>query len=273
MRFTSRESALVSLVLFAALVGAIPTLAIASDSKDEEQKISFDQLPEQVQKAVKLATKGGKIEKVERETENGKTLYEIAVEVKGGEIEMLYNDQGILVGIEVEEADEDEEHEKSAKHDDDDDEDEKDDKEEVVAKVKFEDIPSAARDAIKAKAEGTAITEVEAITEDDVTVYEAAWMDKDVKQEVTVTKSGEVLSFEASLNADQLPKGLQDLAKKFGSGHKLKAERKTIVVYELEFEDDGKEVELYADAAGRVVEIDIVDRDDADDHEEHHDKD
>lgn len=260
-------------------------------SESQEEAISLEQLPKRVREAVKLSTKGGDLEKAEKKSTDGKAVYEIEAEVEGGTVELIFNGDGQLIGIEVTEADEgDEDGEKaegkdeevghdaeagkkkgaqksSAKEDDEGREEEHDDDEagaEVSQNISIDKVPVAAREAISKRAGDAKLVGVEAITEAGATVYEAAWMKGDVKREVTVSKNGDVISEESSLSFKELPKAIQAKAKKFAGDSELKLERKSVVLYELEIVKSGKAVEVYVDASGREVSIEL-----GDDDEEH----
>ncbi len=271
---------------------AAPLQSQAQEKKSEssEEVITLEQLPKQVREAVKLATTGGDIEKVEKETSGGKTVYEVEAEVEGGTVELTFNGNGQLIGIEVAEADdegddeeagnEEDEHraeagkkgaQKSpAKDDDDEDEGEDEDEDEdhagaeVSKDISIDKVPQAAREAIGKRAGDAKLVGVEAITEAGATVYEAAWMKGQIKREITVSANGDVISEESSLSLAELPKALQAMAKQFAIGGELKLERKSVVLYELEVVKQGKTDEIYVDAAGREVSIEL-----GDDDEEH----
>ena len=283
-----------------ALVMPLLSQAEEKESESSEEVITFEQLPKRVREAVKMATSGGEIEKIEKEISNGKTAYDVEVEVEGGTVELTYNDKGQLIGIEVADTDngdnddegddrdddrdddgdddgDDKHHaeagkkgveKSSAKGDDDegdDDEGEDDDAEEsageVSKNISIDQVQQAARAAIGKRAGDTKLVGVESITEAGTTVYKAAWMKGDVKREVTVSVSGAVISEESSLSLAKLPRSLQALANKFAGGAELKLERKNVVLYELEVVKNGKSVEVCVDATGRRVSIELGDDD------------
>lgn len=151
----------VSLMLMA-VATLVATNSARADEKEETMKLA--DLPAQVREAVKLATAGGDIEKIELSTEDGKKVYEIEVEVEGGTVELVFNGSGQLIGIEVaeterdEEADDDDDEVEHAKaksdkpskakksdseDDEGDDEDERDEEHgsEVVKKLTIADVP------------------------------------------------------------------------------------------------------------------------------------
>lgn len=284
----------VSLMLMA-VATLVATNSTRADEKEETMKLA--DLPAKLREAVKLATAGGDIEKIELSNEVGKKVYEIEAEVEGGTVELVFNGSGQLIGIEVakterdEEADDDDEGEgehakaksdkpskakKSDSEDDEgDDEDERDEEHgsEVVKKLTIADVPSAARAAITKRAGDAKLVGVESMTEAGHTVYEAAWMKGEAKIEVIVSAAGNVIAEETSLTLDQLPKELHDTAKKFAGKAELKLERKTVVLYELEKVTSGKSVEMYVDATGREVKVSVGSANEDDEHEAGNDDD
>jgi len=235
-------------------------LATAGEKKwskvSDETEITLKQLPKAVRKAIKLAIKNAQIEKIVLEVEDGEVQYEVEVEVKGGTVEMCFNADGQLVGIEVLESEEQEDLEEM--NSDEEERGESEEKEETSAKIELKDFPESARKAIQKEAGDAKEIDCEAITAADVTVFEGAWMVGDVKKEVTVSKAGEVLSQENSLKLEQLPEALRLVATKFAGKDELKLERKTVVLYQIEVSRDGKTIEILVDATGREIKVMVV---------------
>ena len=249
-------------------------LASAGEKKSKESdetEITLKQLPKAVRKALKLATKNAEIEKIVLEVEDGEVKYEVEVEVEGGTVELCFNADGQLVGIEVLESEEEEEEEEEDDSEDMTSEEkngEESEGDEVTSeKIELKDVPESARNAIQKAAGDAKEIECEAITEAEVTVFEGAWMVGDVKMEITVSKAGDVLSQEKSLKLDQLPEALRTMATKFAGKDELKLEAKTVLLYALEVIRAGKTIEILVDATGREIKV-IVGEDDED--EEYH---
>ena len=250
-------------------------LASAVDKKSkgsDDTEITLKQLPKAVRKAIKLATKNAEIEKIVLEVEAGQVQYEVVVEVEGGTVELCFNADGQLVGIEILKSEEQEDSEKMNSEEEEG--GESDGKEETSEKIELKDVPKSARKAIQKAAGDAKEIECEAITIADVTVFEGAWMVGDVKMEITVSKAGDVLSQENSLKLDQLPEALRPVATKFAGKEELKLERKTVVLYELEVNRDGKTIEVFVDATGREIKVWVVEEDeDEEDEDEEDDED
>jgi hypothetical protein len=245
--------------------------------ESDETEITLKQLPKAVRKAIKLATKKAEIEKIVLDVEDGEVKYEVEVEVEGGMVELCFNADGQLVGIEVLESEEEEASgEKSEEMTSEEKEGEESEGDEATSeKIELKDVPKSARKAIQKAAGDAKEIECEAITEAEVTVFEGAWMVGDVKMEITVSKAGDVLSQEKSLKLEQLPEALRSMATKFAGKDELKLEAKTVQLYELEVIRDGKTIEMLVDVTGREIKVVVGgdDEDDEDDEEDEEDED
>ena len=113
-------------MLFALLLGlgfgssACTTLA-AEEKEENEEKIKFADAPAAVQKTMTAEAGGAKIDTVEKEMENGKTVYEAEVMINGKRYEIEVAEDGTLLEKSQEDADDGED-------DDDDDDDDKNEK-------------------------------------------------------------------------------------------------------------------------------------------------
>lgn len=142
----------------------------------------------------------------------------------------------------------------------------KEDKEQDDAQVvTLDKLPAAARDAMKKLAGDAKLGEITMEDEDGVKVYEASWEANGVEHEAEVTEQGDTVATEEMVDLDSAPKSVQKVAKKaFPKGTKVKVERKTIVLYEVEAEVDGKEIELLVAPTGQRMEIEHGDDEDND---------
>jgi len=153
--------------------------ASMTDNDDGEEEITLDQAPAAVQATIKAEAQGGTIKEIERETENGKTVYEAEVIINGQEFEIEVAPDGTLLGKEVEEADDEED-------DDDDDEEE----------VSLDEVPAAVKATILEHAKGGTIEEIERETEDGQVVYEAEVEINGKEYEIEVAADGTLLEIE-----------------------------------------------------------------------------
>lgn len=235
---------LASAVVFASL--------FAGENGKDDQSIGLDKVPAAVRDAINRATKGAEIEGIETETQDGKTIYDVEVSRDGTDVELAFDENGGLVGFDVEGDEGDKRNEKDGDGEADD--------AQIVA---LADIPAAAQEALRKLAGDAKIAEVKVEDEDGVKVYEAAWKLKDVEHEATVTAHGEVVETEQVIAASAAPEAVQKVAaKEFPKGAKVKFEKKTIVLYELEAEIDGQEKEFLVAPTGQQMEIDAVDHED-----------
>jgi uncharacterized membrane protein YkoI len=85
------------------------------DDDEDEEQVSIDEVPAAVKATILKEAQGGTIKEIERETEDGKTVYEAEVIINGEEVEIEVAADGTLLSKEVEDADDDD--------DDDDDDD------------------------------------------------------------------------------------------------------------------------------------------------------
>ena len=97
-------------------------------SAGAEEEVPVKDLPKAVVAAVKALYPNGTITEAEKDTEDGKVVYEIEVTSAGKEIDIELTADGKVLKIECDEGDEDgEEDEDDDDEDDDEDEDEDDD--------------------------------------------------------------------------------------------------------------------------------------------------
>jgi uncharacterized membrane protein YkoI len=124
-----------------------------------ETKVKLESLPAAVQAAVKEQTKNGTLVGLSKETEKGKTQYEVETTVNGKSRDVTLDNTGSVVEVEEE--------------------------------VDISAIPAAAKAAFEKRAAGGAITKVEKLTAGAVVSYEAAITLKSGKKtEVGVNADG-----------------------------------------------------------------------------------
>ncbi len=257
---------------------------------DSDAVVTLKQVPQTAREAIKLATKEGKVSKIVKENENGTTLFEATVAVEGGVVDLSFNEQGQLVDVEVvegpngkasdqakgkeadeadeageakeadeaNEANESDEANEANEADEADEGKEANESGEVSKRISIEKLSEAAHRAIKKQSDGAELVGVEAVTEGGITVFEAAWKRDKVTHEVTVSVDGEVLSNEKSLMLEQLPPSVRKTAKRFAGSSEPKLEQKTVVLYEVEIEKNGHDVEILVDPAGREIHMSIA---------------
>lgn len=83
------------------------------EDEGNEQKIAFAQVPEAAQKTLSEQAQGNKIDSVDKEMDNGKTVYEADVMIDGKNHEIKVDDNGNLVSNKLDNEDQ----EKAEKND------------------------------------------------------------------------------------------------------------------------------------------------------------
>jgi len=144
---------------------AFSLVAANSPASGKEEEIPLDQVPKVVVDAVKARFPGAKLTDAVKESENGKTTYEVELEYKDQEYTVSATADGKITEIERE--------------------------------IEIDDLPKAVVDAIKKKYPGAEMEGAEEITVDDKTTYEVVIETADEKDvEVTVDASGKIVKEE-----------------------------------------------------------------------------
>jgi hypothetical protein len=121
-----------------------------------EKPLQMKDLPPAVQKTVQDQTKGAEIKGLSKETENGKTAYEVETMVGGKHRDFVVNAKGAVTEVEDE--------------------------------TPIDSIPAAAKAAIEKKAAGGKIGMVETMTRGSAKFYEAGYTGKDGKKHSVLVK-------------------------------------------------------------------------------------
>ena len=122
-----------------------------------EKRIQQKDLPPAVQKAAQEASKGAQVAGYSKETEKGKTFYEMELKVNGRTRDVSFDEQGNTVSVEQQ--------------------------------VALSDVPPAVQEGLKKAAGKGRITLVETVTKGSVVTYEAA-VKGGPSKEVTVDANG-----------------------------------------------------------------------------------
>jgi hypothetical protein len=137
----------------------IALIAAALLAGAAETRLAMKDLPPAVQKIVQDQTKGADIKGISKETEKGKTIYEVETTVNGKHRDLSFDASGAVTEIEEETA--------------------------------FASIPPAARAAIERKAAGGKIGLLETVTHGSAAYYEAQYTARNGrKHEVQVKADG-----------------------------------------------------------------------------------
>ncbi|MEX0711591.1 MAG: PepSY-like domain-containing protein [Pirellulales bacterium] len=144
---------------------------------EDEQDIALEDLPKAVVEAVKARFPGAELAEAEKETEKGRTLYEVELKHNAQEIVVSVTPEGTIVEIEKE--------------------------------VTEKDLPKAVRKAVAEKYPGSTIQEAEEITvvkdgKDQVPSYEVAVATPDKKTRELLLKPDGTISSDEPENDDDL---------------------------------------------------------------------
>ncbi|MCE9547125.1 MAG: PepSY-like domain-containing protein [Planctomycetia bacterium] len=151
---------ILALVLVATSFGRLGLAA-----EDKEEKIAFANVPAKVAATVKAKYPDAKWTAAEKETEDGKTFYEVAIKVNDQKIDVICQEDGTLEAIEK-----------------------------TIAAA---DLPEAVRKAIEAKYPKATTSKAEEIIKGNKTTYEALLITADKKKlEVQLDGEGKVLEEE-----------------------------------------------------------------------------
>lgn len=134
-------------------------LVTVACAEDKETKVEFKDLPPAVQKAAQeQQRKGATVRGYNKEIENGKTFYEAETRVNGKSRDVLMDESGTTVEVELE--------------------------------VALGSVPSAAVQGLKREAAGANILRVESVTKGDKVSYEAVIQRNGAKKEIAVNSDG-----------------------------------------------------------------------------------
>lgn len=141
-------------------IGLFTALAIPARAEDKDQTVAWKDVPAAVQATITANANGGKVHKIEMETENGATVYEAKVKSDDEKIAIEVAADGTLVEAETKGLD-------------------------------LDDLPKAVQATVTAHANGSKIGKIEEETEKGTTVYEAKVKTADGKEmEIQVAPDG-----------------------------------------------------------------------------------
>jgi len=80
------------------------------DNDNDEEQVSINDVPQSVKATIMANAVGGTVKEIERETEDGKIIYEAEVIINGKEVEVKVGNDGKLLGKEVDDDDDNDEH-------------------------------------------------------------------------------------------------------------------------------------------------------------------
>jgi uncharacterized membrane protein YkoI len=144
---------------------ALVAWAPARADEGKEEKIALDKLPKEVVDAVKKKFEGCELVSAEKEKEDGKEVYEVAIKHKGSKIEVTLTPEGKIVSVEKQ--------------------------------IDAKDLPKEVKEALDDKYPKAQIKLAEEETKDDKVTYEVLIVTADKKTvEVVLDPKGKVLKEE-----------------------------------------------------------------------------
>ncbi len=239
-------------------LAATGVFAVADADQPGEQAIRLGDAPQAIQQALR----GVDVEEIEVEARDGKSIYEATVQADDVEVELTLTAAGKLLRIEIETGDDEDEPREAneAREEDDDDARQADAKKADQQTVSLDDVPEAARTALRKLAGDAKIEKVEREEDDGVILFEAEWQQNQTTHEATVTADGDLVEQERTVSHASLPQAVRRAVKdRFGDITEVTYERKTVVLYEAESDADGNKREVLLSPSGREVEVEVSD--------------
>jgi hypothetical protein len=251
-------------VAFACLAGsAIGFTAALSD----ETPVRIGDLPPAVRATIKAHAKGGTIEGIERTTLDGRTVYEVDVEMAGGDVEFLVGADGAFLGDPGQVDDEAGAADGDGEHAD------ADGDEVVETEIPFAEAPQVVRDAFAGLFKNAKATRTEHIVDEAVTKYEIEFAQDGGTASATFSDRGEIMEIEHPANMKTFPEAIRREIEKDHPGAVIKsADAVQLFYYELTVVVDGKTIEVIAFASGDI-EDHVAGGESGDEGDEHADAD
>jgi hypothetical protein len=82
------------------ILAAVVSFGTLSAARAGEEKVSLDKLPRAVSDAVKKRFPSAELTKASKETEDGKTAYEVVIKDAGTKIDVIVDPNGVITAIE-----------------------------------------------------------------------------------------------------------------------------------------------------------------------------
>jgi len=147
-----------------ALVIAVAAMAVAMKALSKEERVSPNDVPQVVMRAIEQQAMGGTIVEIEREARGDTVFYEAEVKKDGRVFDVAVSESGELLGTDDEGKKED------------DDEGEVDDEGDDEGAIELSEAPRAVQRAIRNIVADNPIQQIEKETEEGVTTYEVEFL-------------------------------------------------------------------------------------------------
>lgn len=237
-----KNKVILATVLFALSGAAVGFTAIGAGDDDEVVKLA--EVPAPAQKTIREHAGAGTIEKIERSTERGGTVYEVEGKGASGEFEFVVGEDGTYLGADEEDGDEGRAA-SGARAGEDDSED--------VTVIDFSAAPQEVRQAFATRSGNAGATKVERIVDEGVTRYEIGYSLPDGTASMTFSDRGEVMEVESPVGVGSLPEAVRrEVLRDYPGATITGADGVQLFYYELDVEVDGKTIEVGAFASGDI---------------------
>ncbi|HOD51509.1 MAG TPA: PepSY-like domain-containing protein [Candidatus Hydrogenedentes bacterium] len=217
----------------ALMVIALVAGVVAISGALAEEEVALDQLPPAARAMIQQHAEQGQIVEIEKETEDGRVVYEAEIVVNGKETEIQVSANGELLETETEVEDKDAEDE---------------------ASISWGRLPKAVQEAFTKAIPAIRIDRVTRETEDGVVVYEAEYTVEGTPREAEVLEDGQILETSERVAAAKLPAAVAAAVKEHFPGAEIEeAEAVHVTYYEIELEVQDKEQEIRVLPDGRIL--------------------
>lgn len=219
------------------------------------EKVKFEQLPEAVQKSVRVHAGAAPIEDIDREIRNGRVTYEVAYKKNGQHTELLVLEDGsVVVGDAAQPPGAAAANEPKQLSD--------------ATKVELDEVPEQVRQTIQLHAGSSRIEDIDKGKLDGRTVYQAAFKQNGQHTELRVAENGEVLSPQQQIRPltqtqllqaqlGRLPVAVQQTVRKHATPDQITDVDQERLggrrVYEIQFQRDGRSEQIFVGEDGALV--------------------
>ena len=223
------------------------------------RKMQLNELPAPVQKTIRAHANGAPIEDIDRETKDGRTVYDVAFKRDGKNTELKVAEDGTVIRDGNYRADNHRDNNNRLGN-------VFQGKDRNNPEVEFAQLPAAVQKSIRAQLGGATIADIDHKTRDGQSVYEVEYERKGRNTEFVVAEDGTILrqpnnrvGFVSRSRADvsRLPMAVQNSIREQSAGRPVadidEETRDGRRVYEVEFKKDGKNTEVVIAEDGSVI--------------------
>lgn len=230
------------------ILGVIAMITALGVTAWAAEKVTEAQLPAAVQRTLNQQKGTDTVKEIEKATRNGQTVYEVELNRRGLNPKVVIAEDGSLVR-DVDET-------VSAR----------------IATMRIEDVPAAVRKTIEQQAAGRKIADIDRETWEGKTVFEVEFAQTGRNAQVHIAEDGTIVKPETKAPAagtllkgifmgtqlSDTPAAVQETIKREAKGMEIadidKERRAGRVLYEVEFKNPGRNIELHIAEDGTIVQ-------------------